>query len=259
MSEVLKVAPLQMDIQWEQKEGNRAKVARMLSELPDGIDLVVLPEMFTTGFSMQPQGLAEGMNGETIQWLNSLTKDANYAICGSFIASEGADYFNRFVWSEKGSIRYHYDKRHLFTMAGEHKVYSPGKGSPVIEYRGWRILPRICYDLRFPVWCRTTDVDLHIYVANWPKPRVNAWDTLLKARAIENQCYVVGVNRVGIDGNANEYVGHSAAIDSKGVLITKEHSEAEGWIVARLEKAPLLEFRDKFPIYLDADAFEIKD
>jgi predicted amidohydrolase len=142
-------------------------------------------------------------------------------------------------------------------MAGEHKFYTPGSTSAAIDYKGWKILPRICYDLRFPVWNRSTAVDLQIYVANWPQPRIQAWDTLLKARAIENQCYVVGSNRVGVDANGNNYVGHSAVIDAKGLPVTPENNETEGWIYAELDKQALSDFRERFPFYRDADGFSL--
>jgi predicted amidohydrolase len=258
--ENLKIALLQIPLVWEDAAANQASIEGYLQKLRVKPDLVVLPEMFNSGFTMNVEGVGQNTeNGETISWLQRVSADYGLAITGSIIARDGEKFYNRMLWVEDGILKAVYDKRHLFRMAGEDHYFSPGKKSPVITYKGWRILMRVCYDLRFPVWNRSTDIDLQIYVANWPKPRTIAWDKLLMARAIENQCYVVGVNRVGSDGNKVEYIGHSIAIDAKGEAITERATETAGWIIANLSYTPLAEFREKFPLALDADKFEILD
>lgn len=256
-SSQLKLALLQTELHWESVEENLAMIEEKAKGLPDGLDIVVLPEMFSSGFTMNPAAVAEDNNGETLSRLKKLSLGKGYAICGSFVADEDGKYFNRFFWIYEGNLEYRYDKRHLFRMAKENDVYSQGVGDVRISFKGWNIMPRVCYDLRFPVWCRSSDVDLQIYVANWPEARVAAWDKLLLARAIENQCYIVGVNRVGKDGNDVSYSGHSVAIDPKGEEMTKVAHEAGEWIFATLDLNKLNDFRKKFPVALDADQFEI--
>lgn len=254
----LKVGLLQADLAWEDKKANLSLVREYIEKLQNKPDLIVLPEMFSSGFTMNPSKVAEDNEGETISELREISKSADVVLCGSFVAGKD-DFFNRFFWIEEGELKKTYDKRHLFRMAEENDVYTAGKGDARISFRGWKIMPRVCYDLRFPVWCRTNDVDLQIYVANWPKPRVAAWDKLLMARAIENQCYVIGVNRVGTDGNKVEYSGHSIAIDPKGEPLTEMANESEGWIIANLNHKMLEDFRKKFPVGLDADHFTVHD
>lgn len=254
----MKVALLQTELAWEESEENIARIDNHISKLESVPDLIVLPEMFNTGFTMNTGKNAQSMDGPVVEWLKQKTKTLNTAICGSLIIEENGDYFNRFLWVDTGEIKAIYDKRHLFRMADEHHYFSAGKSSPVIKYKGWKIMPRVCYDLRFPVWSRSTDIDLQIYVANWPSPRVSAWDKLLLARAIENQCYVIGVNRIGSDGSGKEYLGHSSVIDPKGNPQTPEKKEDEGWIISELDLDSLNEFRVKFPLAMDADKFTIK-
>lgn len=253
----LKVALLQAELHWESVEANVEMVLEKAQLVPDGIDLLVLPEMFSTGFTMNPSVVAEANDGVAVSQLKRLSVEKGCAICGSFVALENGNYFNRFFWIYKGSLQNTYDKRHLFRMAEENNVYTQGKGDVRIKFKGWNIMPRVCYDLRFPVWSRSSDVDLQIYVANWPAARVAAWDKLLLARAIENQCYVIGVNRVGEDGNGIPYCGHSVAIDPKGEELTAVSTESEEWIYSTLDLAMLKDFRKKFPVGLDADHFEI--
>ncbi|MGB6036481.1 MAG: nitrilase-related carbon-nitrogen hydrolase [Cryomorphaceae bacterium] len=256
-SSQLKVALLQTELHWECIEENVGMVEKKAEQLPEGIDLIVLPEMFSTGFTMNPSRVAESNEGLAMSRLKDFSSKKGFAICGSFVAEENGKYFNRFFWLNEGQLEYTYDKRHLFRMAEENNVYSQGIDDVRIKFKGWTIMPRVCYDLRFPVWSRSSDVDLQIYVANWPAARVAAWDKLLLARAIENQCYVIGVNRVGDDGNGIPYCGHSVAIDPKGDELTTVANEFEEWIYSTLEIKPLIEFREKFPVALDADQFEI--
>jgi predicted amidohydrolase len=254
----MKVALIQSSLVWENPKANRNHFEEKINALTEQVDLIVLPEMFTTGFTMNPEAVAETMQGETIQWLLSLAKTKNSAITGSLIITENDNFYNRLVFIfPSGEIQF-YDKRHLFTLAGEDKVYTSGKEKLVIEYKGWKICPLICYDLRFPVFARNTeDYDVLIYVANWPKPRINAWDILLKARAVENICYTIGVNRIGFDDNNFEYVGHSQAVDFLGNYIL-EPQETEGVFIIGVHKENLLETRNKLGFLNDRDSFELK-
>src|SRR5690554_6442209 len=256
--ENLKVALLQTELAWEDSEANLRAFDAQLSDLKRPVDLVVLPEMFNTGFTMNAAEMAQDMEGEVVSWLEAKSTELDAAICGSAIIKEGDKYFNRMLYAVNGRVRLCYDKRHLFRMAGEDGLFSPGAQRPMIELKGWRIMPRVCYDLRFPVWNRNYDCDLQIYIANWPRARVDAWDKLLMARAIENQCYVVGVNRVGQDGNDIAYSGHSVVLDPKGNALTPAENESNGWIYGTLDMEALEEFRKKFPVYLDGDEFDIK-
>jgi len=253
----LTVALLQAELAWEDSTSNLLMVESKLKELTSEVDLVILPEMFSTGFTMSPQHIAEANDGITIVTLRQFSKLYDIAICGSFAASENNKYFNRFFWIENGDFRYQYDKRHLFRMANENEVYCEGDSDVAINFKGWNIMPRICYDLRFPVWSRSTNIDLQIYVANWPSMRVAAWDKLLLARAIENQCYVIGVNRIGKDGNDVPYCGHSVVIDPKGYPLTPAQNQQAGWINCMIDLEMLQTFKEKFPVSLDADHFEI--
>jgi predicted amidohydrolase len=261
----LKITLIQSDLHWEDIEANLAMFEEKIWQI-SGIntDVIVLPEMFTTGFTTAAPKLAEHMNMRTTKWMRQMADQTGALILGSFIAKIHDRYYNRLVWMEPGGNHKTYDKRHLFRMANEHKTYSQGESLLVATWKGWRICPLICYDLRFPVWSRnrydaTTkklNFDLMIYVANWPMIRINAWDTLLKARAIENLSYVVGVNRVGIDGNDIEYDGHSCIIGPKGDNIFMiEGSETVK--TTEISANSLHNFRDKFPAYYDADEFSI--
>ena len=258
MQEQLKTALIQSDLIWENPKQNRDNFAKKIMQINQSVDVIVLPEMFTSGFTMQPEQVAETMQGTTINWMKEIAKKDNSAICGSLVISENNNHYNRFVFvTPDGNIEY-YDKRHTFTLAGEDKVYNAGKKRLIIDYKGWKICPLVCYDLRFPVWARNTEnYDLLLYVANWPKPRVNAWDALLKARAIENMSYCIGVNRVGLDSNSHEYSGHSAAYDGLGECMTSIQPNEEKTEVITLEKNHLEVIRRKLKFLDDRDSFTL--
>jgi predicted amidohydrolase len=253
----MKIALIQTTLIWENPNENRSLLQCKINAISQYIDLIVLPEMFTSGFTMNPKNVAETMQGETILWLKDVAKTKNCAITGSLVIEENENYFNRLVFVfPNGEIEY-YDKRHLFTLAGEDKVYTSGTEKLIVEYKGFKICPLICYDLRFPVFSRNVEeYDVLIYVANWPKLRVNAWDILLKARAIENMSYVIGVNRIGMDDNNHEYVGHSKAIDFLGNHIVEPY-ETEDIFIVELSKEKMLETRSKLAFLNDKDEFEI--
>lgn len=255
MKEKLIVALLQVDLIWENPPLNRSSIERKILEEKSKVDLFILPEMFTSGFTMKPQKVSETMDGESIIWLKGLSKIKNAAICGSLVVSEKKCFYNRFIFVEPdGTIRY-YDKRHTFNMAGEGEYYCSGFNKGLIKYNGWKILLRICYDLRFPVWSRNIDnYDILIYTANWPSPRINAWDNLLKARAIENVSYCVGVNRIGLDNNKNDYPGHSVVIDPLGNESLNIKNK-EGVYVTTLDKNHLSKTRNYLPFLEDKDSF----
>ncbi|WP_395051002.1 nitrilase family protein [Flavobacterium sp.] len=254
----MKVALIQSSLFWENPTANRNYFEEKINTIDEKVDLIVLPEMFTTGFSMNPKSLAETMQGETILWLQSLAKAKNSAITGSLIVKENNNFYNRLVFVfPSGEIQF-YNKRHLFTLAGEDKVYTSGVKKLIVDYLGWKICPLVCYDLRFPVFARNVEeYDLLLYVANWPKTRINAWDILLKARAVENMCYTIGVNRIGFDASKFEYVGHSQAVDFLGNYIL-EPQETEGVFILELNKEKLLETRKKLGFLNDRDTFELK-
>ena len=251
-------AIIQTSLIWENPNENRSLLEEKINSISQYVDLIVLPEMFTSGFTMNPKAVAQTMQGETISWLQELAKEKNLAITGSLVIEENGNYYNRLVFVFPDGEIQHYDKRHLFTLAGEDKVYTAGKEKLTIEYKGFKICPLICYDLRFPVFSRNVEeYDLLIYVANWPKPRINAWDILLKARAVENMCYVIGVNRFGFDENNHEYIGHSQGIDYLGNNLI-EPQEKEGIFIVELNKEKLLETRKKLTFLDDKDDFEIR-
>ena len=255
MTKSLKVALIQTSIKWQDPEANRSKFEKIIEVVEDS-DLIVLPEMFTTGFSMTPEQLDSRHLKDTVEWMKYQAMKKNAAITGSVIALDEGKYYNRLYFVTDEGELHTYDKRHTFTLAGEDKVYKKGNKKLIIDYKGFRICPMICYDLRFPVWSRNTeDYDVLLYVANWPAPRVHAWDTLLKARAIENMAYCIGVNRVGIDENRLEYVGHSAVYDSLGETVA--YSENEGVILAELDYQHLVETRDKLKFLQDRDSFNL--
>ncbi|MFT5892335.1 MAG: omega-amidase [Dokdonia sp.] len=255
MTETLHIAIIQTHLVWENAVANRTNLDTLLHQVSDEVQLVILPEMFTTGFSMNPVTLAESMEGPTVMWLKNWAQQKKIAICGSIIISENNNYYNRFLFVKpNGDITY-YDKRHRFMMAGEGELYTAGEDSVLIEYQGWKLFPQICYDLRFPVFARNTvDYDAVIYVANWPKPRVGAWDALLKARAIENMSYVIGVNRIGLDGNGLEYVGHSGVYNVLGDEVAFAKAE-EKIITSILSKDHIITTRQKLPFLEDRDLF----
>jgi len=256
--EILNVAVFQLDSVWEDAQANRAKIDQLLSILPENTDVVFLPEMFPTGFSMNVSELAESMEGETIQWMKERSRDYQLALCGSLIIREDEKYFNRLVFVEpSGEINY-YNKRHLFTMGNEERHFESGTERLIVTYKGWRICPLICYDLRFPVWARNrNEYDILVYSVNWPQARTEVWNTLLKARAIENQAYVVGANRVGVDGNSIAYSGNSQLIDPKGNVLASVEEFTENIVAAQFSYSELNKFRTDFPVLNDADKFSI--
>lgn len=253
----MRITLVQTDLVWENKVRNLAAIERLLKQQEELADVYLLPEMFSTGFSMQPDGLAEPMNGETVTWMHHLAAEKQALVAGSLIIRENGHYYNRFIAMGPDGLVAVYDKRHLFRMSGEEQHYQSGHQRIVFEWKGWKILPQICYDLRFPVWIRNRqDYDLILFVANWPEPRRDVWLTLLKARALENQAYVAAVNRTGRDGKGILHVGDSQIIDPKGRVLS-EGGGLDGLVTASLDRDELLRFRDKFPVHLDQDNFEL--
>lgn len=251
----MKTALIQTDIVWENPSENRKILEEKIDDLIESVDLIILPEMFTTGFTMHPEVVAETMEGETLLWLKEIAATKNCAITGSLVIAENENYYNRMVFVFPNGATQHYDKKHLFTLAGEDQVYTSGKEKVIVNYLGWKICLQVCYDLRFPVFSRNTEnYDLLIYVASWPKVRTNAWDILLKARAVENVSYAIGVNRIGTDNNNLEYLGHSQLIDELGNYMI-EPTEKEGVFIAHLDKSKMLETRNKLNFLNDRDAF----
>ncbi|MCT8339624.1 amidohydrolase [Flavobacteriaceae bacterium TK19130] len=257
MSEKLSVTLLQKELHWEDPEANRTMFSKALASLQEQTDLIILPEMFPTGFSMHAEALAEPTEGPSMKWMQQQAKKNECAITGSVIVEDDRNFYNRLYFVFPDGTFSTYDKKHTFTLAGEHKVYSAGEKRVTVDYKGWKICPLVCYDLRFPVWARNTDdYDLLLYVANWPAKRVAAWDALLKARAIENMSYCIGVNRVGKDGNDHEYVGHSAVYDVLGERISKNW-EGEFIETVTLEKQHIATLRDQLRFLQDRDAFHL--
>ncbi|MFQ3351600.1 MAG: omega-amidase [Candidatus Marivariicella framensis] len=255
MKDKLTVALVQTDLVWENPVLNRSLIEKKILNEKSKIDLFILPEMFTSGFTMHPKTVAESMQGDSIIWLKKLSKIKNAAICGSLVIREKKCFYNRLVFVEPDGCISSYDKRHTFKMAGEGESYCSGSNFGLIEYNGWKILLRICYDLRFPVWSRNVDdYELLIYVANWPSPRINAWDNLIIARAIENVSYCIGVNRIGLDENKNSYPGHSLVIDSLGKKILNLKNKA-GVYVTELDKNHLKKIRTFLPFLDEKDSF----
>ncbi|MEL7003777.1 MAG: amidohydrolase [Bacteroidota bacterium] len=260
----LNVTIIQSKTHWESVAANLAMFEEKIWEIEGQSDIIVLPEMFSTGFSMSSRQLAEPMNFTAFKWMKQMASQTGSALTGSIIIKENDAYYNRLIWMEPTGKFEYYDKRHLFRMADEHLHYSEGQRKLVINYKGWNICPLICYDLRFPVWSRNTknkesnmlEYDLLLYVANWPAARVSAWDTLLRARAIENLCYTIGVNRIGNDGLEVAYNGHSAVIDPKGNALF-EAGEDEVIQTSTLTADDLISYRKKFPAHLDGDSFKI--
>ena len=254
----MKIALIQTSLIWENPIENRSHLAQKITGFMEDVDLIVLPEMFSSGFTMNPKAVAETMQGETVSWLQHLAKAKDCAITGSLVIEENGNYYNRLVFVfPTGEIKT-YDKRHLFSLAGENEFYAAGKDKLILEYKGYKICPLICYDLRFPVFSRNVEnYDVLLYVANWPKPRVNAWDILLKARSVENMCYTIGVNRIGKDHNHHEYVGHTQVIDFMGEYVL-EPQEADAVFIVELNKAKLLETRRKLAFLNDKDNFQLE-
>ena len=263
MTDELKIALIQSDIHWENAEANLGMFEEKIWKLESRPDLIVLPEMFTTGFSMKAAELAEVAHTKTFRWMKQQAAQTKAVIMGSYILREGESFYNRlYVVYPDGSSQY-YDKKHLFGLAGENAGYTAGTERLIVEVNGWKLMPLICYDLRFPVWARSRatknslyEYDALVYVANWPEPRIHAWDTLLAARAIENIAYCLGVNRLGTDGVGAQYVGHSAVYNFKGEVMA--FSEKEENLTATLSAADLQSFRERFPFQQDADRFSFE-
>jgi len=257
----LRISLVQTHLQWEDIAGNLQQLEAKLQSIPIGTHIVVLPEMFNTGFSMQPERLAETMQGNTILWMKKMAESKKCIITGSLIIQENDCYYNRLIWMLPNGQMGFYDKRHCFAYAGEDKHYTPGNKRLIASVNGWKINLQICYDLRFPVWARQQannppEYDVLIYVANWPEKRIHAWKSLLIARAIENQCYVIGVNRIGNDGNGIAHSGDSMAINPLGEILWHEaNKEAIGDVT--LSSNFLNEVRSRFPFLADADKFSI--
>ena len=254
----LKLALVQTSLHWEDRDANLRHFEQLLPQA-QGADVIILPEMFTTGFSMAPERLWEAEDGPARRWLLDQARAMNAALTASVIVKNDAGAFvNRLYWAEPDGTLHHYDKRHLFRMAGEHEHYSPGQQQLLLTYKGWRIRPLICYDLRFPVWSRAAhDTDLLLYVANWPSPRRRHWTRLLSARAIENLCYVAGVNRIGDDGKGTPHTGDTQLCDFQGDVMIDAGSD-DGVFHATLSASALTDYRARFPAWQDADEFRIE-
>ncbi|MBI5916885.1 MAG: amidohydrolase [Bacteroidetes bacterium] len=257
MSDLLRISTIQASLEWENIAANLALFSKKMEGLVGQTDIVVLPEMFTTGFSMKPERLAEDMAGQTMRWLAAQARLLNAVVTGSFIAAEAGRYYNRLVWMRPDGTFEVYDKRHLFSPAGEHEAYAQGQKKLVTEWMGWKICPLICYDLRFPVWSRNVEnYDLIIYVANWPEQRSHHWQQLLVARAIENQTYTVGVNRCGGDGNGLQYSGDTSVIDFSGKTLN-QMTATEAVFTTTLCLKNLQAYRNDLQFLADRDNFEI--
>jgi predicted amidohydrolase len=257
---MMKIATIQQNIFWEDTEKNINHLEELLRDIEDDVELIVLPEMFTTGFSMNPVKVAVPDGGAGLEWMKRMAALKQASMVGSIAVSVDGKYYNRLYWVFPNGEVKTYDKRHLFRMADEHQVYQSGSKKLIVEWKGVRFCPLVCYDLRFPVWSRRTkkeDYDCLLYVANWPAVRSEAWYSLLKARAIENLSYVIGVNRVGVDGNDIAYDGKSAVFDFKGLAMDQHELGLEGISIQSMDLNALQDFRTKFPADLDADDFEI--
>lgn len=255
----LHVAIVQANLLWEDINGNISRLSDMIDNIKGTPHIIILPEMFTTGFSMNASQLAEEPNGKTYRWMVEISKFKGFALCGSFMVREGGRFYNRFHFVTPGGNLFIYDKRHLFSYANEHTVFTPGEHRLVFEYLGWRIMPQICYDVRFPVWFRNRgDYDLLINVASFPETRRDIWRTLLKARAIENQCFVAAANRAGDDELGLHYAGDSMLINAVGEPVAEILPSAEGIVQSIFIKDELAELRKQFPVLLDADEFKVE-
>lgn len=266
----LTITIIQPNLHWENKRANLDMLSQKIESIREKTEVVILPEMFSTGFSMHTEMLAEEMDGETIQWMKRISADKKIILTGSIIIEEGEKYFNRLIWMLPNGEYGYYDKRHLFAYANEHQHYAAGNKRLIARAKGWKINLMVCYDLRFPVWARQSsspslspggegqgqEYDLAVFVANWPEKRSHAWKTLLQARAIENQCYVVGVNRVGEDGNKIYYSGDSMIVDPLGEILYQKANE-EDIFTYTLQKEKLDEVRERFPFWKDADEFNL--
>ncbi len=267
MQSSLTITIIQTNLHWEDKAANLAMLHQKIMSIEEKTELVILPEMFSTGFSMKAEELAEAMDGETVQWMKNIAQQKRIILTGSLIIKEEANYYNRLIWMLPNGSYGCYNKRHLFGYAEEDKHYTAGNKRLITSVKGWKINTQICYDLRFPVWSRQApsqaemkgnedEYDVLLYVANWPERRNSAWQTLLTARAIENQCYVIGVNRVGLDGNNIAHCGNSMVVDALGNVLYCKAGE-EDIVTITLQKQNLLDIRNGFPFLRDRDNFTI--
>lgn len=259
----LTLTTIQTNLVWEDKAANLQQLQARINSIEERTEVIVLPEMFSTGFTMQPQLFAETMEGETVDWMRQVASDKRVILTGSIIIKEDEKFYNRLIWMLPNGEYGYYNKRHLFEYAGEHQHYAAGNKRLIASVKGWKINLQVCYDLRFPVWARQSvqdppapEYDILVYVANWPERRSHAWKTLLCARAIENQCYVVGVNRVGRDGNNINHSGNSLVIDPLGEVLYHT-ADIEDVFTITLEKERLEEVRTKFPFWKDGDEFRL--
>lgn len=255
----MNIAAIQSDLVWEDPDKNRSCFSRIIDDLDSNTEMVVLPEMFTTGFSMNSIAMAEPMNGNTVEWMRITSEKNGVAIVGSLVIKEDDKFFNRLIFMKPDGTFSYYDKGHLFRMERENLYFTKGIRPLIVSWSGFNISLQICYDLRFPVWSRirNNNFDLLIYIANWPGNRRDAWNTLLRARAMENQCYVAGINRIGEDGEGLSYSGDSVILGPKGETIASLSKCQEGIITTNLSLRNLQRFRDKFPVWKDADDFKI--
>ncbi|MEP6616328.1 MAG: nitrilase family protein [Ginsengibacter sp.] len=266
----LTITIIQANLKWEDKEGNLRMLSDRINNIREKTEVVILPEMFNTGFSMQPESLAENMDGKTVEWMRNIASSKKIILTGSIMIRENGKFFNRLIWMLPSGDIGIYDKRHLFAYGQEDRFYVPGSKRLIAQVKGWKVNLQVCYDLRFPVWARQQgnwdnektggepelEYDVLIYVANWPERRITAWKVLLQARAIENQCYVIGINRVGTDGNDIFYSGDSMIIDPYGKILYQGGQEEETFTYT-LHKEKLKEIRHKLPFWKDADNFQI--
>lgn len=257
MKENLHIAAIQSELLWEEKQANLAHFEEVIWSLEDNVDLILLPETFNAGFSINP-AIAEPMNLHTHRWMRSLASQKKATIAGSFLIKEGGQLYNRFLFIKPNGEELHYDKRHLFILSEEAKQLTPGESKSIVDIQGWKICPMICYDLRFPVWARNLNLeyDCLVYTANWPSKRIDQWEVMLKSRAIENQSYVLGLNRIGEDGNDIDYNGHSLAVNFDGMTIKQAGQNSEVLTVV-LSASKLKDYREKFPVHKSADQFQI--
>lgn len=259
----LVITLIQSDLKWEDKRANLGKLSMFIKNIAGETDLIVLPEMFNTAFSMKPELFAEPLQGDTFEWMLEHSQYKKAAIAGSFMVKENGHFFNRFMVVFPDGSHKHYDKRHLFRMGNEQLHYQAGQNPLIFEIHGWKIKPQICYDLRFPVFAKNNyiggkyDYDLLLYVANWPAVRNKVWQSLLLARALENQCFVAGVNRVGIDGNGLEHLGNSCLLNARGEELIAAQADTQFVQTTSLNYADLEDFRNKFTVGLDWDRFDI--
>jgi omega-amidase len=261
MNRTLNIALIQSNLHWENIPANLSMFSEKIASIKEDTDLILLPEMFSTGFTMNASAVAEKMDGRTMKWMKEQAKNKNCVITGSVVIVEDGKFYNRLIWMRPDGTHEIYNKRHLFRYADEQKYYTGGTKRLIVELKGWKICPLVCYDLRFPVWSRNkanSEYDVLIYVANWPERRSHPWKTLLLARAMENQCYVAGLNRVGNDGKNFYHAGDSAVINYKGESISKIKSGEESVETVSISCEELLAFRKGFPAGLDADDFELK-